>query len=249
MPVKLKLTIIILLCFGLNGLLYAESVHVAVASNFSATMKSLKLSFETFTGHKVTVSSASTGKLFAQIVHGAPYDIFFSADVARADLLVKKGLAERSSVYAQGQLIYVAKNIEQKNCRASLRMKSNGRLALSNPKTAPYGFAAREVLINLGLWDGLRARIVMGENVLQTYQFVVTGSAQAGFIAKSTTVVSKELADYCQWNVPENLYQPVRQKMVLLNRSEKNTAVREFFRYINSEMAKTIIKENGYIVK
>jgi len=248
MSVKLKLISIVLLYFGLNNFLYAENVHVAVASNFSTTMKLLKISFEGITGHRVTISSASTGKLFAQIVHGAPYDLFFSADSARADLLVKKGLADKSSVYAQGQLMYVAKDIEQKKCRASLRNKPTGRLAMANPKTAPYGFAAREVLINLGRWDALRQNIVMGENILQTFQFISTGSAAAGFLAQSIVINSGELGGYCQWRVPDNLYQPIKQKMTLLNRSDNNIAVQAFFRYMNSKIANKIIKESGYIV-
>jgi len=249
MSVKCKLINIILLLFGLNSLLYAENVHVAVASNFSSTMKRLIISFETITDHKITVSSASTGKLYAQIIHGAPYDVFFSADTARADLLVKKGLANKSYVYAQGQLVYVAKDIEQKNCRASLSKTISGRLALANPKTAPYGFAAREVLLKLGLWDVLRKKMVMGENILQTFQYIATGSADAGFLANSTVLISNELNNYCQWSIPGNLYRPIKQKMVLLNRSDKNIAVKAFLRYINSETARSIIKENGYIVK
>lgn len=249
MSVKFKLINIILLYFGLAGQLHAENVRVAVASNFSATMKLLKRNFEAITGHSVIISSASTGKLFAQIVHGAPYDVFFSADSVRADLLVKKGLAEKSRVYAEGQLIYVARDIEQKNCRASLSMNSGGRLALANPKTAPYGFAAREVLLRLGLWDALRNKMVMGENILQTYQYIATGSANAGFLAKSTVLISTQLNNFCQWDVPRNLYQPIKQKSVLLYRSTNNVAVQKFLHYINSNMAKDIIKKNGYIVK
>jgi len=240
---------LLMLCTGVSQLVQAETIRIAVASNFSATIKELASKYGLISGHNIIVSSGSTGKLFAQIVHGAPYDIFLSADAKRADLLVKKGLAKTSKTYAYGQLVYIAKDFSKNECRQSLNDRLINKLSLANPKTAPYGVAASQVLIKLGKWDLLRKKIVMGENVLQAYQFVVTGSASAGFVAKSTLLLSKEVDDYCQWDVPANLYQPIRQNMVLLNRAEKNIAARAFFRYINSGVAKNTIKENGYFVK
>lgn len=247
----LKIYVLYILGFYLvlcQSVASAENVRVAVASNFSATMKKLAEKFESETGNKVIISSASTGKLFAQIIHGAPYDIFFSADSKRAELLVKKSLAESAKIYAYGQLVYVIKKTQVKQCAPELHLKAIKKVALANPKTAPYGLAAQQVLVSLDEWDAAKSKVVMGENILQAYQFIATGNVDAGFIAKSIFITSQELSDFCQWLIPENLYLPIKQKMVLLKRSNNNSEARKFIRYINSATAKKIIEESGYRV-
>lgn len=243
----------IVFCLFFTPLVFAKSIHIAVASNFLLPMKQLAAEFEQVSGHKIILSSASTGKLFAQLMHGAPYDLFFSADGTRADLLVKKGLAKKSSVYARGQIVFVAKGREAEStswqCRSVLNSLAASKLAIANPKTAPYGLAARETLIKLGKWDAYKSKLVMGENILQAYQFITTGNVNAGFIAASLVVNSTLLDDYCQWLVPARLHQPIYQKMVILNRAKKNMAVIEFFNYMKSAEAKNIIIKNGYLAQ
>lgn len=227
----------------------ADIVRVAVASNFSATLKRLVAGFEAENNHKVLISSASTGKLFAQIVRGAPFDIFFSADARRADLLLKKNIAISSELYAKGQLVYIAQAVKQDQCFNNLASDKVNRIAIANPKIAPYGFAAAEVLKKLGLWEAYRHRLLMGENILQTYQFIATGNVGAGFVARSTAIKSKELRGFCRWQVPANLHQPIKQKMAVLKKAGNKSVVQNFRKYIKSEKARKIILESGYAVE
>jgi len=224
----------------------AEPLKIAVASNFLVTMKQLVAEYQRQHQQAINISAASTGKLFVQITHGAPYDLFFSADAKRADLLVKQGFASHSVEYAIGQLVYVAKEISAVDCRASLNRKPEKKIAMANPKTAPYGLAAKQVLIKLGRWNALKSSLVMGENILQAYQFISTGSAGSGFIAASIAVNADKLEGYCQWQVPTNLYSPVQQKMVILSRAKDNSIAKDFYRFIRSETAREIIINNGY---
>lgn len=226
----------------------AEKLRLAVASNFSLTLKKLVSEFEKQSNHQVTISAASTGKLYAQILHGAPYDVFLSADSQRAELLVKKKLAKDSSVYARGKLVFVAKNKNSQSCQGVLDEPLQNRLAIANPKTAPYGVAAKDVLMKLGKWNSVKNQLVMGENIVQAYQFLTTANAGAGFIAGSLAVNSKELAGFCQWQVPSKLHKPIRQKLVILNRASQNIAAREFISYMKSGRAKKIMRDNGYIL-
>lgn len=223
----------------------AEQLNIAVASNFLLTMKQLVGAFQQQHPQAINISPASTGKLYAQIIHGAPYDLFFSADAKRADLLVKQGLANYSMEYALGQLLYVAKGAAA-DCRATLNRNPEKKISMANPKTAPYGEAAKQVLIKLGRWDALRSSIVMGENILQAYQFISTGSAGSGFISASIAINADNLDGYCRWQVPESLYSPVKQKMVILNRAKDNSIAKDFYRFIRSESAREIIIKNGY---
>lgn len=225
----------------------ADELRIAVASNFSITLKKLSADFEKKTGYKLITSAGSTGKLFAQIVHGAPYDIFLSADAERADLLVTKNLAKQSRIYAQGKLIFIANDKSGKNCRSVLDQALN-HLSIANPKTAPYGTAAKQVLLKLGKWEQLKNNLVVSENIAQAYQYVVSGNADAGLIAASLIVNSAENKNYCQWDVPGRLHDPIRQKMVMLNHALKNVAAKAFFNYMKSASAKRIILENGYIL-
>ena len=240
----MKLIITLLLSFAAI-VTNAEQLNIAVASNFLLTMKQLVAAYQQQHPQAINISAASTGKLYAQITHGAPYDLFFSADAKRADLLVKKGLANYPMEYALGQLVYVAKG-SAADCRAALNRKPDTKIAMANPKTAPYGQAAKQVLIKLGRWDALRSSIVMGENILQAYQFISTGSAGSGFIAASIAVNADNLDDYCRWQIPASLYSAVKQKMVILSRAKDNRIAKDFYRFIRSETAREIIIKNGY---
>lgn len=258
-----KVFIIFVLLFSTCGSLSAAEIRVAVASNFRYTLQKLGADFKLKTGHELIISSASSGKLYAQIKHGAPFDVFLSADEKRADLLVSEKIASADSayVYALGKLVLVS-NIEplnldgRQNCIQVLSSNNLLRLAIANPKIAPYGHAANQVLDKLGLWKQLQSRIVMGENISQTFQFVATKNADAGFVAQSmidlamTGMSMNTKADVkkyaCLWHVPTDLYSPIKQKMVVLNKAKNKPAVDEFVRYMKSSDARDIIVTTGY---
>jgi len=233
-----------------NTAAYAETVNVAVASNFAYTLKRLSADFTEATGYQLRISSASTGKLFTQIEHGAPFDVFMSADEKRADLLVdeKKAQASSAYVYAQGQIVLLSNVASAGECFDVLRSSQLKRLSIANPRTAPYGFAAQQVLQGLSLWDELQPRLVKGENIAQTLQFVSTRNAQAGFVAKSMLNMGKQIDSACIWDIPAEMYSPINQKMVVLNKASKKAAVIAFLEFIKSDKAKVIIKQTGYNV-
>jgi len=248
----MKKRIACLVCFIClhSGCLYADEISIAVASNFTYALQNLAADFKLSTGHKLRISSASSGKLFAQIIHGAPYDIFLSADEKRADLLIKKLKASNDSahVYALGKLVLLSHIEDAENCMNVLNSTQLNRLAIANPKIAPYGMAAEQVLQKLGLWQPLQSRIVMGENIAQTFQFVFTKNAQAGFVARSMLTMGREIDAACIWDVPAGMYSPIKQKMVLLNKARDKESAQAFLRYMKSAQAKEIIKAAGYDV-
>lgn len=227
----------------------AAEVRVAVASNFQPALERLAGDFEKDDEHRLLISSGSSGKLFAQIKQGAPYDVFLSADELRPNRLVQEGVAVRDSayVYALGKLVLLSR-LKPDECGDVLRSRKLRRLAIANPRTAPYGRAAKEVLQELGLWQALQAKRVTGENVMQAFQYVATGNAQAGFIAASLLSNGAPAGTACIWTVPENLYSPVKQKAVLLKRATGNRAARRFMHYLQSDRAKAIIRVYGYDV-
>ncbi len=229
--------------------LQAEVVNVAVASNFTPALKQLATDFENKTGHHLRISSGSSGKLFAQITHGAPFDIFLSADEERPDLLVKatRAKAENTYIYALGRLLLLS-NIQAENCQNILHSKQLMRLAIANPATAPYGSASREVLVHLGVWQGLQPKLATGENIMQAMQYVVTRNAQAGFVAKSLLHMGKAIDNSCIWEVPAELHPPIRQKMLLLNKAGNKAAALSFMQYMRSPAARKIIQSAGYDV-
>lgn len=226
---------------------HAETLRLAVASNFNTTIKQLASDFEASTGHNLLISSASTGKLFAQIQKGAPFDVFLSADEQRADRIIELGLADASSasVYALGKLVFISNLVVGTDCESILESDRIRHLAIANPKTAPYGAAAKDVLQNIEQWQRLHHKLVSGENISQTLQFVSSGSATAGFVAQSL-LINKNINYACLWNIPETLYSPIKQKMVVLSRSADKEASRAFVNYMQSPRAKIIITRNGY---
>ena len=243
------------LLFSLSGSLFAAEVKIAVASNFKFTLQKLAADFKVKTGNEIIISSASSGKLYAQIKHGAPYDMFFSADEERADLLISEKIARADSayIYALGKLVLIS-NIESgHDCKEVLSSHRLRRLAVANPKIAPYGLAAKQVLDKLGLWQQLQSRIVMGENISQTFQFVYTKNADAGFVARSILNMPMinnggEIEHACYWDVPAELYSPIKQKMVVLNKVKNKRAAQAFVQYLKSDSAREIILAAGYDV-
>jgi len=228
----------------------AGEVRVAVATNFRTTLQEIVAGFEEDTGRTVAVSSGSSGKLYAQIRHGAPFDVFLSADVERPKLMEEEGLAVRGSrfTYAVGRLtLWSADPNTIKSDGASAL--SNGRiehLAIANPKTAPYGAAAQRTLQALGLWNGLKSRIVQGENIGQTFQFVFSRNAQLGFVALSQVLDPKIKGTGSRWDVPAKYHAPLRQQAVLLVRGKNNEAAKAFLGYVKGPKARKIIERFGY---
>ena len=226
---------------------YAEQTTVAVATNFSLPAKELVAVFEENTGHKVRLSFASTGKLYIQIAHGAPFDVFLAADTLRPIKAEEEGLAVRDSrlTYAIGKiaLYSVDKALMEESSDVLYKENSFRKLAIANPVTAPYGRAAIEVIKNLQLHDVLSDKIVRGDNIAQAYQFVSTGNAALGFVALSQ-VIDNEIPPL--WVVPENLYTPIEQDAVLLKHGENNLAAHAFMTFLNSPKAISIIQKYGY---
>jgi len=228
----------------------ADTLTVAVASNFSPALKSLTAHFEATTGHSLRISSASTGMLYAQIINGAPFDVLLAADVRRPELLEKNSLAVRDSrfTYAVGQLVLWSRDpgVMSNNCLDELTKNGSGRIAIANPETAPYGAAARETMIALGAWEQLRERIVSGENIAQALQFVATGNARFGFVAAAQLEVGVLPQATCSWRVPQRYHSVIDQQAVLLMRAAENDVAAEFLDFLRSPVARQIISASGY---
>lgn len=224
----------------------ADEIRVAAASNFSGAITTLSLQFEENTGHKVTLIFGSSGKHYAQIKNGAPFDVFFSADLQRPELLEQEGIALSGSrfTYALGQLVLWSP--KQGFVDSDARVLSQGKfrfLAIANPKLAPYGKAAREVLRAQGLWNRLSGRLVRGENIGQTFQFVNSGNAELGFVAYAQVKRLNQKMTGSIWKIPQALYTPIEQQAVLLKDDE---AARAFLLFVRSEEALEIIRDYGY---
>lgn len=230
----------------------ADTVTIAVASNFSATAELLADSFRQQTGHKVRVSTGSSGKLYAQILHGAPFDVFMSADELRPKALEDQGLTVAGSrfSYAQGQLVLWSqrKQYAGADCLAVLRSLDFNHLAIANPRTAPYGAAAQDWLEHLGLWSLVQSKLVTGENIGQTFHFAASGSAALALVAASQLKAKKVSPGTCQYAVPATGHRPILQQAVLLKRARKNQAAKEFVIFLQSAKSTDIIGQHGYLL-
>ena len=228
----------------------ALEVRIAVAANFKSTLQEIALHFERMSGHTTLISSGSSGKFFAQIKHGAPFDVFFSADVTRPQLIEEEGLAVADSrfTYALGRLTLWSHdpNILKDDGPTVLALNRFEHLAIANPKTAPYGMAAQETLTNLGLWTRVKDRVVQGENIGQTFHFVYSNNAQLGFVARAQVLDPKINGSGSRWDVPDTLHEPLRQQAVLLTHGKDNEAAKAFLDYVKGPEAQIIIKRFGY---
>lgn len=246
---KLVLSLIFFLfCFNTLDV-HAKQLRIAVASNFTQTMKPIVDNFEQETRIKIKTSFASSGKLYAQIRHGAPFQLFFSADQDKPEKLIQLGLADKTSqyTYAIGQLVlWSAKPDSEKSVKERLKKSQFKRLALANSKLAPYGMAAKQVLQNLNLLGPSRSKWVQGENISQTYQFIATGNAQLGFVARSQLPKDALTNPAATWLVPHDLYSPVKQDVVILESAKSNPAALRFMQFIRSAKVKNIIESSGY---
>lgn len=231
--------------------LQAGEVRVAVASNFLSPMQQLAADFEKVSGHRAVIVSGATGKFYAQIKNGAPFDLLLSADDETPARLEREGdaLPGTRQTYAVGRLVlWSAREGVVDAGGEVLRRGSFRHLAIANPKTAPYGAAAVEVMRRLGVHDALASRFVQGENIAQTHQFVSTGNAELGFVALAQVSRDGRLSGGSGWIVPADLHTPIRQDMIVLSRARDNPAAAALHRYLSSPAAGAVIRSFGYVL-
>lgn len=224
----------------------AETVSVAVAANFTAVAEQLAPLFEAETGHEAVYSFGSTGQLYAQISQGAPFEVLLAADDERPALAVTEGLAVEGTVftYAIGALALYSPSLDLGDGEAVLRADAFDKLAIADPETAPYGRAAVETLMALGQTEVIMPKLVTGENISQTLQFIESGNAELGFVAASQVTGKTSV-----WLVPAEFYEPIRQDAVLLKTGEGNPAATAYLQFLRSDAAVAVIEAAGYRVE
>jgi len=227
----------------------AEEVQVAVAANFASPMQQIAPGFEKETGHKALVSTGATGKFYAQIKNGAPFQVLLAADDETPAKLEVEGLGVKGSrfTYALGRLVlWSAKTGFVDEGGKVLQSERFNKLALANPKLAPYGAAAVEALERLGLFSAVEPKFVQGENIAQTYQFAASGNADLGFVALSQVSKDGKLTGGSAWVVPADLHAPIRQDAVLLTPGADSAAARALLKYLQGDAARAVIRSFGY---
>lgn len=228
---------------------HAEQVAVAVAANFTAPMQKIAAAFEVDTGHKAQLSFGATGKLYAQITNGAPFEVLLAADDATPARLERegKGVANSRWTYAIGTLVLWSAQPGYVDAQGAVLKTGDFKyLALANPQLAPYGLAATQVMDQLGVTSAVKPRWVQGESIAQTYQFVATGNAQLGFVALSQVMANGAITRGSAWQVPANLHDPIRQDAVLLTPGKGNAAALALLQYLRTDKARAIIRSHGY---
>jgi molybdate transport system substrate-binding protein len=233
------------------GTAHAGEVQVAVAANFAGPMEKLAAQFQKDTGHKAVLASGATGKFYAQIRNGAPFEVLLSADDETPARLEAEGHAVAKSrfTYAIGRLVlWSAKANYVDAAGAVLKTGDFTHLAIANPKTAPYGAAAVAVIDKLGLTARLQPRLVQGENIAQAFQFASTGNAELGFVAQAQVWRDGKFTAGSGWIVPATMHAPIRQDAALLTRGAKNPAAQALLDYLRSDKAKALIRAYGYEV-
>ena len=233
------------------GTVHAGEVQVAVAANFAGPMEKLAEQFQKDTGHKAVLASGATGKFYAQIRNGAPFEVLLSADDETPARLEAEGqvVAKSRFTYAVGRLVlWSAKANYVDAAGAVLKTGDFTHLAIANPKTAPYGAAAVAVINKLGLTARLQPRLVQGENIAQAFQFASTGNAELGFVAQAQVWRDGKFTAGSGWIVPATMHAPIRQDAALLTRGAKNPAAQALLDYLRSDKAKALIRAYGYEV-
>jgi molybdate transport system substrate-binding protein len=222
---------------------------VAVAANFTAPMQNIAAAFEKDTGHKAVLAFGATGKFYAQIVNGAPFEVLLAADdetPARLEAAHRTVPGTRFT-YATGKLVlWSAQDGYVDNQGQVLKTGDYAHLAIANPKTAPYGAAAIETLAKLHLLDRVQGKLVQGENIAQAYQFVSTGNAPLGFVALAQVYRDGKFTTGSGWIVPASLHAPIRQDAVILAKGSANPAAKALENYLKSDKARGIIRSYGY---
>lgn len=240
-----------LLALGLlfAGNVLADEVQVAVAANFTAPIQAIAPEFEKATGHKLVAAFGATGQFYAQIKNGAPFEVFLSADDSTPARLESENeiVAGSRFTYAIGSLVLWSADAGYLDgSDAALKAGQFKHLAIANPKAAPYGLAATQVLDKLGLTDAVKAKLVEGQNITQAHQFISTGNAELGFVALSQVYKDGQITSGSAWIVPDDLYEPIRQDAVILNKGANNPAATALVEYLKGPEAARIIESFGY---
>jgi molybdate transport system substrate-binding protein len=229
---------------------HAEEVRVALAANFAAPFAVIARDFEAATGHRAIASVGSTAKLYAQIRNGAPYAVFLAADTLHPQLLVQEELAVPGTriTYAVGRLVLWSADARRIGAdgAAALRAPDLHRIAIANPRIAPYGRAAEQTLRALGSWDAVRSRLVQGESIAQALQFVESGNAQCGFVALAQVLDPRLAGRGSRWDVPASLHEPLQQDAVLLVRAASSAGARSLLEFLRDPKALATIQRFGY---
>lgn len=238
--------------FFLAGMLaapaLADQTNVAVAANFTAAAKEIAAAFKAETGHDAVLSFGSTGQLYTQISQEAPFEVFLAADTARPARALQEGFGVEGSdfTYAVGRIVLWSAAADLVTGESTLGEAAFEKIAIANPETAPYGAAAVEAMKGLGVYDALAGKVVQGNNIAQTYQFVETGNAELGFVAASQIAGSEAGS---RWDVPAELYAPIRQDAVLLAKGRDNEAAKAFLGFLKGRTAAAVIEKYGYGVE
>lgn len=238
-----------LMSLGVSLVVQAEEVQVAVAANFTAPMKVIAADFEKATGHKTVLTFGATGKFYAQITNGAPFDVLLAADDETPVKLEKENgsIAGSRFTYAIGKLVLWSTKTDLVDAKGEVLKKASfEHIALANPKLAPYGAAAVETMRKLGLLEKLQPKVVQGDSIGQTFTFVATGNAELGFVALSQVVEGGKIKNGSAWIVPANLHNPIRQDAVILTKGKDNKAASALIDYLKSEPARVVIRSFGY---
>jgi molybdate transport system substrate-binding protein len=227
----------------------AAEVTVAVAANFSAPMQKIAAAFERETGHRVALAVGSTGRFYAQVRNGAPFQVLLAADDETPAKLEQEGFAVAGTrfTYAIGRLALWSAAADGVDARGEvLRAPGTGKVAIADPRLAPYGAAALEAMTRLGVADALRPRLVQGESIGQAYQFVASGNAAIGFVALSQVLVGGRVDRGSAWVVPAELHAPLKQDAVLLAPGRGQPAALALLAYLRSDAARAVIRAHGY---
>lgn len=251
MPRKARYYCLLFLIFT-SVLAYGQRTVVAVAANFDQPIRGIAREFEKKTGQDIQIVLGSSGKLFAQIKNGAPYDVFLSADQTKPAALAAQGFGVLSSqfTYAKGLIVLWSRRPLNSSLSIDKLLVDNKihSIAMANPTLAPYGTAAKEVIEQLGLQDKIADRLVFGQNIAQAYHFVYSGNAEVGFVAHSqfTNVQHMENSQGVFWEIPRELYTPIAQDAILLSRAKNKTEAKIFLEYLKTENARRVMSTYGY---
>lgn len=243
--------LIALTLFVAAGSVSAAELRVAVAANFNGTIQALIANFEKQTGHKVLLSSGSSGAFYAQIQNGAPFDVFFSADSKRPELLAEQGLALGDTLFIYAQGIPVLWSVDPKlvdKKGAVLKKQKYRHLGIAHPDNAPYGLAAKEVLTEMGIWDKLNSdkKIIRGQNIGQAYSQTASGAVELGFVALSQIMHPEVKGKGSYWIPSADSYSPILQKAVVLETATDKALAKEFLAFVRTAESGEIIKSVGY---
>lgn len=242
-------TALLTVFLSLSGLVLADEVQVAVAANFTAPMQRIAIEFHKDTGHSAQLSFGATGKFYAQISNGAPFEVLLAADTQTPARLITEGKAVAGSLmtYAIGKLVLWSPRAGLVDEKGSvLTNPAVTHIAYCNPKLAPYGEAAVEAMKSLGVYDAVQPKLVQGENISQAYQFVASGNAEVGFVALSQVFKNGKIAEGSGWILPSKLYSQIRQDAVILANGRDHPAAEALMSYLKSEKSRAIIESFGY---